>query len=228
MRIGEFIKSTNLGRKTAIWLYDNVFGSGDRENETHRRFTDEDVQWVLIRQPENFEDAFYCYIKQIDDTNYYVSSDGRVWNYSRGFLEEMAYEINSGYKRVRLVKNGVGKHYKVSRLVAIAFVPNTYDKPIVNHLDGNKLNDDYTNLEWATFSENTKHAYDTGLAKNASGSDDSQSKPVAMYDNDGSLITVFGSIREAVRETEYTLGYISHQARRCVKHGTQGVYFNFI
>lgn len=47
--------------------------------------------------------------------------------------------------------------------VAKVFIPNPDNKPIVNHIDGNKLNNVVTNLEWATYSENTLHAYSTGL-----------------------------------------------------------------
>ena len=42
------------------------------------------------------------------------------------------------------------------------------------------------------------------------------------------MLGKFGSMRQAARETGYTLAYISHQAYREVKHGTQGVYFNFL
>ena len=51
------------------------------------------------------------------------------------------------------------------RLVAIAFIPNIDNKPYINHKDGDKLNNHYSNLEWCTAQENTQHAYDNGLAK---------------------------------------------------------------
>ena len=51
------------------------------------------------------------------------------------------------------------------RLVALSFVDNVENKPYIDHKDGVKTNNHYTNLEWCTAQENTQHAYDTGLAK---------------------------------------------------------------
>jgi predicted DNA binding protein len=54
-------------------------------------------------------------------------------------------------------------------MVAMAFLENPEGKPEVNHIDGNKLNDNLSNLEWVTKSQNIKHAFDTGLKENAKG-----------------------------------------------------------
>ena len=63
-----------------------------------------------------------------------------------------------GYYQTTLYKNGVKRNVLVHRLVAEAFLPNPYNKPTVNHIDGNKLNNKLDNLEWATNKEQTQHA----------------------------------------------------------------------
>lgn len=75
------------------------------------------------------------------------------------------HKNSSGYSRVCLFKNG--KRYKplVHKLIAITFIPNPENKPVINHKDGNKQNNCVDNLEWTTQSENVKHSYANGLQK---------------------------------------------------------------
>ena len=88
---------------------------------------------------------------------YKISNDGRV--FSKKGDKELYYDINhKGYKRVRLFSEGKFKNYFVHTLVAMLYVPNPNNKSQVNHIDGNKLNNDYTNLEWVTNKENNSHA----------------------------------------------------------------------
>lgn len=70
-----------------------------------------------------------------------------------------------GYKQIVLSKNNVKKGACIHRLVAIAFIPNTENKPFINHKDGNKINNCVSNLEWCTCRENTMHALNMGLRK---------------------------------------------------------------
>jgi len=69
-----------------------------------------------------------------------------------------------GYKVVNLTKNGKHKIERVHRLMASNFLGKaTKDKPIVNHKDGNKKNNNIENLEWCNNSKNQLHAIETGL-----------------------------------------------------------------
>lgn len=102
--------------------------------------------------------------KKIDDYNYEVSNQGRVRNIStKKVLKEQLH--GQKYYRVNLFKDGKIHHYKIHRLVALAFIHNPDNKPEVNHKDGNKLNNDVNNLEWVTGEENVEHALQTGLIK---------------------------------------------------------------
>lgn len=72
---------------------------------------------------------------------------------------------HDGYAKVRLLYNGKDETHRVHRLVAEAFIPNPEGKETVNHIDGNKVNNNVCNLEWADRSEQLQHAYDNGLRK---------------------------------------------------------------
>jgi hypothetical protein len=71
--------------------------------------------------------------------------------------------INAGYAYVQLYADDKRKVMAVHRLVAEAFIENPDNKPMVNHLNGNKLKNNACNLEWCTCSENHQHAWATGL-----------------------------------------------------------------
>lgn len=69
-----------------------------------------------------------------------------------------------GYPCVTLRKPGTSGYYTIHRLVASAFIVNSDNKNQVNHIDGNKLNNCVTNLEWCTNKENIMHAVSIGLS----------------------------------------------------------------
>ena len=70
---------------------------------------------------------------------------------------------NVGYNRVNLRDCDRDNNVSVHRLVAEAFIPNKENKPTVNHIDGNKINNNVSNLEWSTFSEQMLHAVKNNL-----------------------------------------------------------------
>jgi len=107
---------------------------------------------------------------------YKITTDGRVISYNyynRLVPKELSTTIsNTGYVMVGLRDNNKKGHTKlVHRLVAEAFIPNPYNKPHINHIDGDKTNNNISNLEWVTRSENQIHAITTGLVKVPKGED---------------------------------------------------------
>ena len=94
----------------------------------------------------------------IDD--YEITRDGRVISHKNFPLKELKpYLDRDGYKKVTLYINGKSKHYSIHRLVATIYLNNPDNKPEVNHINGNKLDNNVGNLEWVTRSENTQKAY---------------------------------------------------------------------
>ena len=140
---------------------------------------------------------------------YQISNLGRVKSlmfrnnkYSFNKIYFMKPQNNAkGYKTIRLSKDGVVENHRIHRLVAKHYIPNLNNKPCVNHIDGNKQNNNVSNLEWATHSENLKHAHRTGLKKatflGCYGKDNPSSKPIKMIDlKTGAVIKKFNSINE--------------------------------
>lgn len=106
---------------------------------------------------------------------YEVSNKGRVrsWNTAKTKANptgEVPYIMrgsfdSSGYRAVKIKVGDDYQQIKVHRLVAEAFLKNPHNKLEVNHKDGNPLNNELDNIEWATSSENTLHSYENGLQK---------------------------------------------------------------
>lgn len=93
----------------------------------------------------------------IDYPQYEISNFGNIKsNYKNKLLK--GQKDKDGYFQVNLYKDKIGKTHKVHRLVAKYFIDNAENKLQVNHIDGNKQNNYYLNLEWCTTQENTKHA----------------------------------------------------------------------
>lgn len=123
---------------------------------------------------------------------YTITSDGLVVSKHKN-APKKTYISNSGYERVVLFKNGIGKKFSVHRLVAEAFVPNPNHWEMVNHKDGNKLNNLVSNLEWCDASHNMKHAFSTGLAM-------PKTTRVIQYTKDFKKVREWESIKAACDE----------------------------
>ena len=102
-------------------------------------------------------------------SRFLVSSDGQLKNTKTGTVYRQT--VSNGYYAV-CISLGSRKHsklIKIHRAVAESFIENPDRKPIINHIDGNKLNNNVKNLEWVTQSENALHAYRMGLSQKMVG-----------------------------------------------------------
>lgn len=153
------------------------------------------------------------YDKKIDDLegeewkliidNYYISNQGRLRNGNR----LLTLSEHNGYYCYNLKR----KQQRVHRLVAEKFVDNPKNLKIVNHINGNKLDNKYTNLEWCTHTENVNHAIKMGLKKNV--------KKVIQFDKDNNIISMFDSCVDAERK----LGINQSNINMCCK-GKSNIY----
>lgn len=130
-------------------------------------------------------------IKEIFEI-YDVDAKGNVYNKTTKEKKE-TFISNSGYERVSLWKNGKGQNISVHRLVAFKYLSNPNNYKQVNHIDGNKLNNNVDNLEWCSREENMKHAYKNNLIN-------SKTTKVKQYDKNMNLIKIWNSIKDVERE----------------------------
>lgn len=92
---------------------------------------------------------------------YLISPNGEVYSIRNNRI--LSNFISCGYKQIELNVHGKSCKKLIHRLVAESYIPNPYGLPCVNHIDGDSLNNNVSNLEWCTYSENMKHASEHGL-----------------------------------------------------------------
>ncbi len=181
-------KNKSYERKTAYgfkWIYD------DQDNEIYS-----DEEWRDI--PQELVNG---------TTNYKISNYSRVKN-SKGRITEGSKTHHSGYIWVSVYP----KQYLLHRLVALVFILNPLNKEHVNHIDGDKQNNNVSNLEWCTNQENSQHAHDIGLHPN---------KQIIQYDLNMNKMKEFKSYIAASIELNIKADYISNccRGRQKTTHG---------
>ena len=87
--------------------------------------------------------------------NYLISNRGRVFDLTTHRIVKI-WQNNEGYQLVQL-RNNTNRNEKIHRLVALAFIPNPENKPMVNHKDENPLNNFVENLEWCSAQYNANY-----------------------------------------------------------------------
>ena len=151
---------------------------------------------------------------------YEVSNFGKVHSLRKNVPKEKMLTPfnNDGYLRVTLRVNEKSHNMLVHRMVATAFIENPEGKECVNHIDGNKKNNCVSNLEWATKSENTRHAIRLGLRplvcerKVKRGAENPNSKIVAQIGVDGDVIRVWPCAAVAAETLSFDINCIRRTA----------------
>ena len=120
--------------------------------------------WIDIPEYEGlYEASSHGRVRSKEGKVTYSEYHGeRVWK-SRILKEKNPNKKGRRDKRVDLWKDGKPKSLLVSRIIATTFIPNPENKKSVNHIDGNHRNNHVENLEWASYNENSNHAFDNDL-----------------------------------------------------------------
>lgn len=166
---------------------------------------------------------------QIRSIDRIVRRNGETTKNLRGFILLPLYQ-KSGYMFVFLSKNGKAKRMAIHRAVALAFIPNTENKPEVNHINEDKTDNRVENLEWATIKENRN--YGTRIARGIAnrnqtgekngmfgkrGSLNPNSKKVLQYDLSGQFIREYDSVKMAAEMTHSNASLIARVANGYLK-----------
>ena len=143
------------------------------------------------------------------ESNYVIDEQGRIFNITNN--KELKGSITeSGYKYFRLSQQGKKFRFYVHRLVAEYYLTNNDSTKIVNHKNGNKLDNRVENLEWITHSENNIHANATGLRRSNKNKRQEFNVDKDSY-KDENWVTIPG----------YSNYLISSYGRVCSKHKTK-------
>lgn len=126
--------------------------------------------------------------------SYQVSNWGNVKNTKTNRIRRPTKD-KDGYLRIQLGGRKDRKSKSIHRLVADVFIENPFAKPEVNHIDGNKENNNVNNLEWVTGEENRSHAIESGLV-----SSDSRPRPVIGENIKTGEVVFFKSTKAAARK----------------------------
>jgi len=136
----------------------------------------------------------------LNNKRFILYPDGKLFNVlKKKYLKPT--NNGKGYLMYEIRNNGIKNKIQVSRLVAKHYIQNTEKLPIVNHLDGVKSNNHYSNLEWTTYSKNIKHAISTGLIKLKESElhGPIKSKPVLKIGKNSEVIAEYKSISNAAK-----------------------------
>jgi hypothetical protein len=150
--------------------------------------------WSPISELPYYQISNFGRVRSLD--RYHQRDDNSI-RFCKGRVRKLNPD-NHGYLIIYIQ----GKTYKIHRLVAAAFIPNQRNCKQVNHIDGNKSNNQVSNLEWCTASENLKHAHKNGLKRPSAASlarlsNHHSARKVFQFSLQGVLLKEWSSIIEA-------------------------------
>lgn len=146
-------------------------------------------------------------IRSLD--RYQTNKDGKTYFYKGHILKQTPTKDRdgsmNGYYVVNIRQSGKSNVEFVHRIVAESFLENLNNLKCVNHKDGNKQNNNVSNLEWCTYSENNIHALKNGLRH-------SRGNKIKQLDINENILNIYNSACEASRMTNINRNLIS----RCI------------
>lgn len=145
--------------------------------------------------------------------------NGKSTNWNKERIIKLKTQ-NGKYVKVTLHKDSKRYYYTLHRLVAETFILNPTNKTQVNHIDGNKQNNNVSNLEWLTPSENQKHAYKIGLQKPIKDINNKQSIKIKQLDLQGNLVKEWGGVKQVKRELGFNICGIIKCCKKVPKYNT--------
>lgn len=154
-----------------------------KDNNLHAKNTPKPdiIKNIISKDKIEYKNTLIFISEIKHNKNYEIYSDGRV--YSKRTEKFLKPSYKNGYLCISLFPEN--KTYLIHRLVAQEFIENPENKTYVNHIDENKQNNNYQNLEWSTPKENSMY---------------SNSKEVYKYDKNGIFIKKYSSVKEAAKD----------------------------
>ena len=162
--------------------------------------------WKTITQSnDNYLISNYGRVKSLERK----LNDGRVWQ-----ERIMKPKLSSGYPAVSLRVDNTYVTERVHRLVGFAFLDGYKKGYVINHKDGNKLNNHVSNLEWCTQKHNMQHARSTGLNNAPQRMHEANCKKTVQLDSENNIIKIYDSAKDAAIAVNCPIQNITRVCRK--------------